>query len=93
MRSLASRFVSPLVHRAPADGNLKRQYGGLDTFLVEGKLLNSHGALVIYTDGAAPSNGKRRNGQVIARSGCGVFGGPWLSESFANPSSLVSVFC
>ena len=83
-------MMKPIINanpfRAANDGNLKRQFGGLDTYLHDGKLTNAQGQLVIYTDGACPSNGKRRNGVVIAKSGCGVFGGPWLEESFRNPS-------
>ena len=66
--------------------NVSAQYGRLTTFEHNGKLRNQKGALVIYTDGACPGNGKRRNGVAVAKSGCGVFGGEWLQESFVNPS-------
>ena len=72
-----------------AEYNVSNRYGGLPTYDHNGKLRNQSGVLVIYTDGACPGNGKRNfAGQATARSGCGVYGGDWLKESFKNPSSV-----
>ena len=75
-----------------AEYNVSSRYGGLPTYDHNGKLRNQNGVLVIYTDGACPGNGKRNfAGKTTAKSGCGVYGGDWLKESFKNPSS-VSLF-
>ena len=68
---------------------MSHQFAGLPTYECEGKLRNLTGSLVIYTDGASKNNGKRNNqGKSIGTSGCGVYGGNWLEESFRNPSMV-----
>ena len=68
---------------------MSHQFAGLPTYECEGKLRNLTGSLVIYTDGASKNNGKRNNqGKSIGSSGCGVYGGKWLQESFRNPSMV-----
>ena len=53
---------------------------------------NEKGIVVVYTDGAAPSNGKRNAaGVAIGRSGCGVFFNEQIFSSFYNPSGLFTV--
>ena len=57
-------------------------YKGDDNFL-----RNENGAIVVYTDGACPKNGKRNSsGDRVGTSGCGVFFSEKVHSSFRNPS-------
>ena len=70
------------------------RFSGLSTFKCSetGFYKNEKGIVVVYTDGAAPSNGKRNAaGVAIGRSGCGVFFNEKIFSSFYNPSGLFSV--
>ena len=65
------------------------RFSGLSTFKCSesGFYKNEKGIVVVYTDGAAPSNGKRNAaGVAIGRSGCGVFFNEIIQSSFYNPS-------
>ena len=70
------------------------RFSGLSTFKCSetGFYKNEKGIVVVYTDGAAPSNGKRNAaGVAIGRSGCGVFFNEEIFSSFYNPSGLFTV--
>lgn len=70
--------------------DLKNRFSGLHTFKCSetGFYKNEKGIVIAYTDGAAPSNGKRNaSGIAIGRSGCGVFFNEEKQYSFYNPSA------
>ena len=78
----------------PTGENLKAKFSGLSTFKCSetGFYKNEKGIVVVYTDGAAPSNGKRNAaGVAIGRSGCGVFFNETIFSSFYNPSGLFTI--
>ena len=78
----------------PTGENLKSRFSGLSTFKCSetGFYKNEKGIVVVYTDGAAPSNGKRNAaGVAIGRSGCGVFFNETIFSSFYNPSGLFTI--
>lgn len=74
----------------PSGENMRARFSGLSTFKCpeSGFYKNEKGVVVVYTDGAAPSNGKRNAaGIAIGRSGCGVFFNEAIFSSFYNPSA------
>merc|ERR1711970_987342 len=69
--------------------DVSHRFSNLPTFKCEdGFYRNAKGDVIVYTDGAAPSNGKRNAAGVsIGRSGCGVFFNDEKQYSFYNPSA------
>ena len=73
---------------------MRLRFSGLPTFKCSetGFYKNDKGVVIVYTDGAAPSNGKRNAAGVsIGRSGCGVFFNETIFSSFYNPSGLFPI--